>query len=62
MWLIAACGLSATLISIGLIFVPPVGTQNWLNDQVNVIGQAAVLLAIGMALYFSAQRPGAPSK
>jgi amino acid transporter len=59
MWLVAACGLSATLISIGLVLVPPVGTENRLNYEVNVIGQAALLLAIGMAFYYSAKRRGA---
>jgi amino acid transporter len=56
MWAIAGCGLSATLISIGLVFVPPPGTENWLNYEVNVIGQATLILAIGMAFYYSARR------
>src|SRR5262245_51496683 len=56
MWVIAGCGLAATLISIGLVFVPPFATENWVNYEVNVIGQAALLLAIGMAFFYSAQR------
>jgi amino acid transporter len=56
MWVIAGCGLSATLVSIGLVFVPPLGTENWLNYEVNVIGQAVLLLAVGMAFFYGAQR------
>jgi amino acid transporter len=56
MWVISGCGLAATLISIGLVFVPPFGTENWLNYEVNVIGQAALLLAIGMTLYYASRR------
>lgn len=56
MWLAVTCGLVATLFSMGLVLIPPVGTENRLNYEVNVIGQAALLIAIGMAFYFSAQR------
>lgn len=55
-WLIAGCGLMATLIAMGLVFVPPSGTENVLNYEVNLIGQAAILIAIGMAFYWSARR------
>jgi amino acid transporter len=55
-WLIAGCGLTATLIAMGLVFVPPTGTANVLNYEVNLIGQAAVLIAIGMAFYLAARR------
>jgi len=55
-WLIAGCGLLATLISMGLVFIPPTGTENVLNYEVNLIGQAAILIAIGMALYSTAVR------
>ena len=55
-WLIAGCGLVATLIAMGLVFVPPTGTENILNYEVNLVGQAAVLLAIGMAFYVTARR------
>ena len=53
-WLIAGCGLLATLIAMGLVFVPPTGTENVLNYEANLVGQAAVLIAIGMAFYFTA--------
>ena len=55
-WLIAGCGLVATLIAMGLVFVPPTGTENVLNYEANLVGQAAVLIAIGMAFYFTARR------
>jgi len=55
-WLIAGCGMSATLIAMGLVFVPPTGTANVLNYEVNLIGQAAVLIGIGMGLYLTARR------
>jgi len=55
-WLIAGCGLLATFIAMGLVFVPPSGTENVLNYEVNLIGQAAILIVIGMAFYFTARR------
>ena len=55
MWAIAGCGLFATLIAMGLVFVPPTGTENVLNYEVNLIGQAAILIAIGMGFYFTAR-------
>ncbi|HYE89287.1 MAG TPA: APC family permease [Vicinamibacterales bacterium] len=55
-WLIAGCGTLATLIAMGLVFVPPAGTENVLNYEVNLIGQAAVLIAIGMGLYFTSKK------
>jgi len=55
-WAIAGCGLLSTTIAMGLVFVPPPGTANVLNYEVNLIGQAAVLIAIGMALFFTARR------
>jgi amino acid transporter len=55
-WLIAGCGMLATLIAMGLVFIPPTGTENVLNYEANLIGQAAMLIAIGMAFYFTARR------
>jgi hypothetical protein len=43
----------------GLVFVPPTGTENMLNYEVNLIGQAAVLIAIGMAFFFTSKRRAA---
>jgi amino acid transporter len=57
-WTIAGCGLLATIIAMALVFVPPTGTENVLNYEANLIGQAALLIAIGLVLYFSARRSG----
>ena len=55
-WAMAGCGMLATLVAMGLVFVPPPGTENVLNYEANLIGQAAVLIGVGMALFFSARR------
>src|SRR6478736_70059 len=55
-WAVAGCGMLATLVAMGLVFVPPPGTENVLNYEANLIGQAAVLIGVGMALFFSARR------
>jgi hypothetical protein len=55
-WAIAGCGLLATLIAMGLVFVPPTGTENVLNYEVNLVGQAALLIGVGMFFYWSARR------
>ncbi len=51
LWLVAATGGLATAISLGLVFVPPAGTANVINYELNVIGQSAVILAVGLILY-----------
>ena len=56
---IAGCGLLATFIALGLVFVPPPDTTNTLNYEANLIGQAALLLAIGMGFYLFARRRAA---
>ena len=56
MWIIAGCGLMATAISMALVLVPPAGTENRVNYEVNVIGQATLILAIGMTLYYVSRR------
>ena len=55
-WTIAGCGLFATAIAMGLVFIPPSGTENVLNYEVNLIGQAALLIGVGMFFYWSARR------
>lgn len=55
-WAVAGCGLLATFVALGLIFVPPPGTENALNYEANLFGQAAVILGIGMAFYISSRR------
>jgi glutamate:GABA antiporter len=56
LWTVAGCGLLATTISLALLFVPPAGTENVLNFEVNVVGQAAVILGIGLAFYWWSRR------
>ena len=55
-WLIAGCGLLSTGVAMALVFVPPAGTENVLNYEANLIGQAAILIGIGMVLYFTSRR------
>jgi amino acid transporter len=55
-WLIAGCGMFATVIAMALIFVPPPGTENVLNYEVNLIGQTLALIGIGMFFYWAARR------
>lgn len=55
-WAIAALGFIATLIAIGLVFVPPPDTTNVLNYEANLVGQAVILFAIGGAFYLTARR------
>jgi glutamate:GABA antiporter len=57
LYLVAVSGFAATAISVALLFVPPSGTENVLNYEANLIGQAGVVLAVGAALYrYSARR------
>ena len=57
LYLVAICGFTATAVSLGLLFVPPAGTGNVLNYEANLIGQAAIVLGIGLAFYWhSAKR------
>jgi glutamate:GABA antiporter len=49
--LAALAGLAATVISMILVFVPPSGTANVLNYEVNLIWQTAAVVAGGVALY-----------
>ena len=60
-WLIAGCGLLSTSIAMALVFIPPSGTENALNYEVNLIGQAALLIGIGMVFYWAARRKSARS-
>jgi glutamate:GABA antiporter len=55
-WLAGACGLFATATSLALVFVPPAGTTSVANYEVNLVGQATVLLLAGMLLFWRARR------
>ena len=54
--LAAVAGLAATVISMILVFVPPSGTANVLNYEVNLIWQTAAVLAGGIGLYYFGRR------
>jgi len=51
LWTTAALGLLATVISLGLLFVPPPGTGSVANYEANLIGQSAAVLALGALFY-----------
>jgi amino acid transporter len=55
-WLIATCGFLATIIAIGLIFVPPPDTASVLNFEANIIGQFALICGVGLAFYAIGKR------
>jgi glutamate:GABA antiporter len=56
LWLTASCGFLATLIAIGLVFVPPPETANVLNYEFSLAGQSLLLFVIGFAFYAVARR------
>lgn len=49
--LLAAGGLVSTAIAMALVFIPPAGTASVVNYEANLLGQAALLLAIGLGFY-----------
>lgn len=55
-WAIAGCGFVATMIAIGLVFVPPPDTENILNYEANLIGQSLLLFAVGFIFYWASKR------
>jgi hypothetical protein len=60
MWAIAALGFFATFVALALTFVPPPGS-NRLTYEVNLLVQAAIMLGVGLVLYWwSAIRTRAP--
>jgi amino acid transporter len=52
----AVVGFLATGVSLALVFVPPAGTENVLNYEVNLVGQALVIIGIGGLLFWRARR------
>jgi amino acid transporter len=52
----AAVGFAATAISMVLVFVPPPGTANVLNYEVNLVWQTGAVLAGGIGLYYFGRR------
>jgi len=57
LWFVATAGFLATATSVALVFVPPPDTVNVLNYEVNLIGQAALVIGVGAALYWWSARP-----
>jgi glutamate:GABA antiporter len=55
LWVVAACGFGATVVAMGLVFVPPPDTTSVLNYQFNLVGQALLLVAIGFVFYWTAR-------
>ena len=53
---VATAGFSATAIAVALVFVPPPDTVNVLNYEVNLVGQAAAVIGVGIALYWWTSR------
>ncbi len=51
LWIVAACGFLATAISLGLLFIPPPGTEHVLNYELNIVLQGLVVLGIGLLFY-----------
>jgi amino acid transporter len=56
LWFVAMAGFLATATSVALVFVPPPDTVNVLNYEVNLIGQAALVIGVGAALYWWSTR------
>jgi len=52
----ALIGFLATLVSLALVFVPPAGTINVLNYEINLIGQAIVIIGVGAVLFRRSRR------
>ena len=42
--------------STSIVFVPPSGTGNVVNYEANLIGQAMIVLGVGVGLYWYSQR------
>jgi amino acid transporter len=57
--LAAIVGLGATAVAMALAFVPPAGTTNVLNYEVNLVWQTAAVMAAGVGLYYFGRRSGA---
>ncbi len=56
LWFVATAGFLATATSVGLVFVPPPDTVNVVNYEVNLIGQSAIVVGVGVALYWWSAR------
>jgi glutamate:GABA antiporter len=52
----AVLGFLATLVSLALVFVPPAGTENVVNYEANLVGQALVIIGAGGILFWRSRR------
>jgi amino acid transporter len=53
---VTSCGLLATTISLALIFVPPPGTEQVLNYEMNLLLQALAVIGVGWAVHRMTRR------
>lgn len=51
LWLTVTSGFLATALSMALVFVPPPGTGNVWNYEVNIVVQSSLILLAGLAVY-----------
>jgi amino acid transporter len=57
---IGISGLLVTIFAMVLALVPPPGTVDWLEYEAKVVGGVAVLILLGMAIYWRARTKTAP--
>ena len=58
LWTAVVLGSGATLVSLALVVVPPAGTTNVVNFEVNIAWQTVAILSVGLALYWHSTRRG----
>jgi amino acid transporter len=61
LWMVATCGFAATVVSLALVFIPPAGTENVLNYEANLVGQALIIMLVGLVLFWNARRHRRPT-
>jgi amino acid transporter len=59
LWLVVMSGLAATIIAIALTFLPPVGTSNVANYELNLAWQTVAVLLVGLGVYWWSKRRAA---
>lgn len=56
LWTVACSGFAATAVSLLLVLVPPPGTENVMNFEMNLFLQAAAVVGIGLGFYWYSVR------
>ncbi len=51
LWFVVGVGFFATAVALGLVFIPPPGTENVVNYEANLAWQAVVIMIVGVWLY-----------